>query len=63
MVIPDWNERCCDAEITAWAELKDALGSPEILAAPTRGAPNRVMTDVSAYGLGGVSLQQRQDGM
>ena len=39
-----------------------SLCDPEILAAPVRGPPKRFMTDASAYGLGGVLLQQTQRG-
>lgn len=43
-------------------ELKNALSDPEFLAAPVRGAPKKVMTDASGYGLGGVLLQMNADG-
>lgn len=51
-----------EVQTRAWQELKGALSSPEILAAPRRGAPKKVMTDASTYGLGGVLLQQNDDG-
>jgi len=60
--IPDWNERWGERQTRAWEEIKDALANPEILAAPRRGAEKRVMTDASAYGLGGVLLQETDDG-
>lgn len=62
LVIPDWKARWGKDQTKAWKELKDALSNPEILAAPRRGAAKRVMTDASAYGLGGVLLQETKDG-
>ena len=62
LVIPDWKQRWGEKQEREWKELKDALADPEILAAPKRGAAKRVMTDASAYGLGGVLLQENSEG-
>ena len=62
LVIPDWKQRWGEKQERAWKELKDAVADPEILAAPKRGAAKRVMTEASAYGLGGVLLQETSDG-
>lgn len=60
-LIADWEQRWGKTQTEAWKELKAALSDPQILAAPRRGAPKRMMTDASAYGLGGVLLQQGED--
>lgn len=35
---------------------------PDVLNCPKRGAPKKVMTDASSYGLGGVLLQMSEGG-
>lgn len=60
--IPDWNRRWGSHQKKAWQELKNSLSDPDILVAPARGFPKKVMTDASSYGLGGVLLQQMEDG-
>ena len=69
LVIHDWEQRWGKDQHEAWLELKTALSNPDVLAlepvrlaAPVRGAAKKVMTDASAYGLGGVLLQQEKDG-
>lgn len=62
LVVPDWKDRWGKPQRIAWQELKSALGNPEVLAAPVRGAPKKVMANVSSYGLCGVLLQQNKEG-
>lgn len=62
LIIPDWKQRWGKEQRAAWHELKKALSDPDVLMAPERGAPKRVMTDASTYGLGGVLLQQDKEG-
>lgn len=62
LVFKDWDSRWGEAQKDSWKQLKDALSDPEMLTAPLRGAPKRVMTDASSYGLGGVLLQQGVNG-
>ena len=61
-IVVYWHQRWGEEQRRPWRELKKSLCDPEILAAPVRRAPKRVMTDASAYGLGGVLLQQAQGG-
>lgn len=58
----DGDARWGEDQRSAWQELKLVLSNPSFLAAPIRGAPKHVMTDSSAYSLGGVLLQCREDG-
>ena len=60
--ISDWETRWGEKQTQAWRDLKDALSSPDILAAPKRGGAKRVMCDASSYGLGGVLLQRSEEG-
>lgn len=61
--IPDWHRRWGSQQKRAWQELKGSLSDPEILVAPVRGLPKKIMTDASSYGLGGVLLQQMENGI
>jgi len=63
LAIPEWDSKWGDAQREAWRTLKDELSNPLILAAPRSNAPKRVMTDASDYGVGGVLLQQNDDGI
>ena len=60
--IHDWDKRWGTPQRQAWQLLKSALHDPEILVAPRRGMRKRVMTDASSYGLGGVLLQETEEG-
>eukprot|EP00171_Calliarthron_tuberculosum_P002219 IDg2219t1 len=60
--VPDWNSRWGSLQVEAWQTLKDALSDPQILVAPKRGLPKKVMSDASSYGLRGVLLQQEENG-
>ncbi len=46
----------------AWNDLKLALSNPETLAAIRRVVDKKIMTDASAYILGGILLQKTDDG-
>lgn len=61
-VIPDWDRRWGDRERAAWEDLKSVLSNSDFLAPLRRGAPKKLMTDASGYGLGGVLLQEESDG-
>ena len=43
-------------------DLKEVFSNQEFLTAPKRGARKELVTDASAYGLGGVLLQMVEDG-
>ena len=60
--LPDWDTKWWPLQKAAWKELKDELSKPMILACPDPTARKRVMTDASDYGLGGVLLQESDDG-
>lgn len=60
--IPQWTARWGEDQRKAWQELKDVPSNPSILAGPVIGAEKQVMTDASAYGLGGVLLQLNTNG-
>lgn len=62
LITPEWEDCWGDPQRKAWQELKSAFCNPEVLAAPVPGAPKKVMTDASSYGLGGVLLQQNKEG-
>eukprot|EP00171_Calliarthron_tuberculosum_P022965 IDg22965t1 len=62
LITPDWDRRWGEEQREAWKSLKGALSNPEALMAPKRGAPKKIMTDASSYGLGGVLLQQGENG-
>ena len=62
LIISDWITRWGQEQREAWRTLKELLSNPSALSAPRSGAPKKVMTDASAYGIGGVLLQEDDHG-
>ena len=62
LLTSDWDQRWGSRQRTACGDLKIMLSNPDVLVARRRGEAKKAMTDASAYGLGGVGLQERADG-
>ncbi|KAA8496244.1 Transposon Ty3-I Gag-Pol polyprotein [Porphyridium purpureum] len=62
VVVRDFDRRWGDNQRNAWHQLKEALVSAEVLAAPIPFRKKRLYTDASVVAIGGVLMQEDEGG-